>query len=340
MENEYHQGCGQGCNRDVSPQARSLPPIALKQSERETEMRLWIAARETVCPYAPGVARYVHLPKIKQGDASSLRYMANELRAFYREKVNGKRVERLILIPEIEWESHDVARLAATETYYLLGAAYYQLARQGSKSKAAQQGKIAGVIADPACGILNPIVGKLPVSASVMPHPKALFCTAMSPHYRSKKYFRYAPVGALVLVYVSDVYGSRQGHLGMLKKISEASTYGTLCEIYGDDLCASKEQVARELPIWESLIEQTLRFAKSNQLSAERELATKPCPLNAQNMCLFDETMFALADSMCRANLKFLPVLRKLTEANGMSSAEFLRSIYDTAGLYAWPRYL
>lgn len=77
--------------------------------QKELDIRTWIARKESVCPYAPGLAKFVHLPEMNSLSMEHVYYLAQELKSFYDAKENGKRVGRWMLMPHTEWKSHEEA---------------------------------------------------------------------------------------------------------------------------------------------------------------------------------------------------------------------------------------
>tara|TARA_R110001592_G_scaffold103298_2_gene291135 strand:+ start:2452 stop:2727 length:276 start_codon:yes stop_codon:yes gene_type:complete len=70
-----------------------------EQMQKEFAIRAWISKKESVCPYAPGLARFIHLPEINSLSMEHVYYLAQELKSFYDAKENGKRVGRWMLLP-------------------------------------------------------------------------------------------------------------------------------------------------------------------------------------------------------------------------------------------------
>ena len=114
-------------NKMVSYLAKRNSP---SPQEKEQNIRSWIARKESVCPYAPGLARFVYMPDLrKQSDEQNILYFASELNDFYAAKEGGKRVGRWMLLPHKEWTCHNEAHQESEYIFWLLNAAYYRLKR-------------------------------------------------------------------------------------------------------------------------------------------------------------------------------------------------------------------
>ena len=52
-----------------------------EKMQKELDIRTWISRKECVGPYAPGLARFIHLPEINSLSMEHVYYFAQELKA-------------------------------------------------------------------------------------------------------------------------------------------------------------------------------------------------------------------------------------------------------------------
>ena len=308
----------------------------LSADMRERYVRTWIAERESVCPYAPGAAHYVHLPECMESEHHWATYFGRQLKQFFAQRTQGKRVERLILLPPSEWSSHDEARSYATDCYWRLAAGYYQLSRirnNHSDRKAlhdALNRNLVGIVADSEEGITNPIVGKRCSGAGIKPHFRSLFASAFSPLYQSSKHYRYAPCSAIVLVYARSLFDKRNDHPQVTHRINIDMLYGNLVEALRGNMLFTRHELSQEVPLWEALM-----LDLYNQHTHGQKRCSKPEILEA--LKLFSEGAF---NDCFERNLFRLPLLRKLLGEGGSEPLSLMKIAYTHAGLYATPKYL
>lgn len=137
-----------------SAQLKSSSP-----EEKERNIRSWIARKESVCPYAPGLAKFVYMPDLqKQSDEQNILYFASELKNFYAAKEGGKRVGRWMLLPHKEWASHNEAHEESEYIFWLINAAYYRLKRNRKMEKLSLKRRLSGFNRGYKNEILNPII--------------------------------------------------------------------------------------------------------------------------------------------------------------------------------------
>ena len=89
---------GQAEDSSASAGAEVQPVIEREPSpqQKEQNLRTWIARKESICPYAPGLAKFVYLPDLsKQSVEQNICYFAAELKAFYATEGAGKRVGQI-----------------------------------------------------------------------------------------------------------------------------------------------------------------------------------------------------------------------------------------------------
>ncbi len=300
----------------------------LNQEERELGLRAWIARREGVCPYAPGIARFTHLPAGLKLDHESVRYAASELGAFYKAKSKQGKVMRWMLIPAEEWVDHDTARQQTEMLYFLFVAAYFYIEGDKKRMKAALMGQIAGVDLGPNGEINNPVIGKLASAKKEALHPRSLFCTALAPTYSSNKFYRYAPHSLLVMVYAND-FMAKKRHVDVISRITHEMICSNLMELWGEDIDCSVEAIAAELPYWERLIEMAVRSIA---------LAKVDAGSISQVMNAFRRLDGRHVDALCQREISCLPVLASLCANTGQSFFVLLNSLFSGSGLYVLPK--
>lgn len=311
---------------------------ALSFAQREQKTRLWIANKESVCPYAMGLARFVHLPEITAISLDNVRYLAGELKSFYKDKQGAERVGRWILLPHREWTDHQDALAYSELMYWQLLAAYYYLNSDPRKMKQAMSRQFDGIALGDKGEICNPIVGKFARSNSTVPHFKSLFCTALGPTYRSKKFYRYMPSACIVMVYAQELMEKKDAHPKTMHHISLDMMLGNLAEVLGDDLAITRDELAKELPMWRVLIQNSLQLAGLAGAACTSSVAQEG--LSAQTMAKFRDCSSSLVDSLCYPRLAQLPVLQKIMSMKRVTPHQILKSHFSGAGLYTYPDYL
>ncbi|MCH2159236.1 MAG: hypothetical protein MK096_10715 [Oleiphilaceae bacterium] len=297
---------------------------------KEHALRRWIANKETVCPYAPGEASYYHLPSSLTFDRQGAAYLAGILREFYSKTVEGKPIERLILIPAHDWSNHDDARDYATKAFWCLSMAYHLQTNGGKRQAASMFLKLKNYISsNQEEGIANPVIGKLQNDRTKAPHSKSLFCTAFNPLCYSKSFYRYAPHSTLVLVNARALYLKRSQSHKAMQKISTKVIYGNLLEAMRGELCVDYKDVEREAGLWEQLLFQLYVL---NQAGWEK----LPPPQLPETLESFDSLQ---VDAKFTRNIKLLPVMSYLMRMTHCAPREILRSAFRPNGLYATPLY-
>jgi hypothetical protein len=309
-----------------------------EKMKKELDIRTWISRKESVCPYAPGLARFIHLPEINSLSMSHVYYLAQELKYFYGAKENDKRVGRWMLLPHAEWDSHEEAHSYSERIFWLLNAAYYHLIRDKKSVQLALKQNLNGYHRGYKCEILNPIVGKLPNQNSNILPAKSLFCSALSPLYKSKKFYRYSPHCLMPLVYISEFEELRLKHPNVTKKINYEMAYGSLFEIFGDDLELDLDDFRQELPVWGAIIDRTaeiMRASCKGVLSQSPEV--KGCP--ASNLSYFRLSPETLINKFYFKYADNLSILKKLVSQKNINPKQIISASFAGSGLYAIPDY-
>jgi len=314
------------------------PSFSQDSAQKENEVRAWIARKESVCPYAPGLARFVHLPEIKSLKMEHVYYLAQELRAFYGSKENGRRVGRWMLMPHSEWESHEEAHVYSERIFWLLNAAYYHLLRDKKSVQAALNQEIQGYDRGYKGEILNPIVGKLPNRNDATVPAKSLFYTALSPLYKSKKFYRYSPHALLPLVYASEFQELADKHPKVTETVTFEMAYGGLFEFFGDELELDLDAFRKELPIWGAIVDRTAQImrASSKGLSSHSQ-EVKGCP--ATNLSYFRLCKPELVDSFYSKYIGKLAILKSIVRQTHVNPKQIIAASFAGSGIYTIPDY-
>lgn len=309
-----------------------------EKMQKELAIRTWISNKESVCPYAPGLARFIHLPEINSLSMAHVYYLAQELKSFYDAKENGKRVGRWMLLPHTEWESHEEAHSYSERIFWLLNAAYYHLVRDKKSVQASLKQELTGYNRGYKGEILNPIVGKLPKpNANVVP-AKSLFYSALSPLYKSKRFYRYSPHSLMPLVYVSEFEELRIKHSKVTETVTFEMAHGGLFEIFGDDLELDLDDFRKELPVWGAIIDRTAEILRASSkgvssLSAE----VKGCP--ASNLSYFRLSPESLTNQFYSKYVDSLSILNRLVRQTSVNPKQIICASFAGSGLYTIPDY-
>ena len=307
--------------------------------QKEEEVRAWIARKESVCPYAPGLARFVHLPEIKSIKMEHVHYLAHELKAFYDAKVNGKRVGRWMLMPHSEWESHEQAHTYSERMFWLLNAAYFHLVRDKKSVKTALKKTLPGYNRGYKGEILNPVIGKLPnPNANIVP-AKSLFYTALSPLYKSKKFYRYSPHAIMPLVYASEFQELADKHKKVSESVAFEMAYGGLFEIFGDELDLDLAAFRQELPTWGAIVDRTAEVLRASSKGIQHySKAAKGCA--ASNLSYFRLSKPELVNRYYSKHIDKLNILTNLVRRTGVGPKQIIGACFAGSGLYTIPDYL
>jgi len=305
---------------------------------REQEIRGWIARKESVCPYAPGLARFVQLPEMTILTMQHVYFLAKELKAFYQARENGKRVGRWMLMPAFEWTSHEQAHFEAEQVFWLLNAAYYHLKNDKKKLKAALNRDLPGYNRGYMSEILNPIVGKLPqLNADSVP-PNSLFYSALSPLYKSKQFYRYSPHCIIPLVYADEFHELKTKHPKVTENVCFDIAKGGLYELFGDDLDLNLEAFRRELPLWGAIIDRVAEiFRASATGKCSHDESLKGCP--ASNLALFRLCQTNLVNQFYEKYADYLDVLNSLIDQTRAAPGKIIAASFAGSGLYTIPDY-
>jgi len=320
--------------KTVEFQSSSSPDSA----QREKEVRTWIARKESVCPYAPGLAQFVHLPEIKSLKMEHVHYLAQKLKAFYAAKENGKRVGRWMLMPHSEWKSHEEAHTYSERLFWLLNAAYFHLLGDKKSVHAALNKEIQGYDRGYKGEILNPIVGKLPNrNANIVP-ARSLFYTALSPLYNSKKFYRYSPHSLIPLVYASEFQELADKHPKVTESVTFEMAYGGLFESFGDELELNLEAFRQELPIWGAIIDRTAQIMRASPKGiSSHSKEVKGCP--ASNLSYFRECNPKLVNSFYSKYIGELTILSNIVRRTRVNPKQVIGASFAGSGLYTIPDY-
>lgn len=314
------------------------PNLSEQAKQKEMEVRAWIARKESVCPYAPGLARFIHLPKIDSMKMEHVYYLAHELKAFYSDKVDGKRVGRWMLMPHSEWQSHEEAHVDSERIFWLLNAAYYHLMRDKKSVQAALKQELPGFDRGHKGDILSPIIGKLPnPNANVVP-AKSLFYSALSPLYKSKKFYRYSPCSIIPMVYASEFQELKVKHPKVTEKVTFEMAGSGLREILGDNLELDMTDFRRELPHWGAIIDRTAAIMRANpQGISSKSLEVRGCP--ASNLSYFRWSPPKLVEAFYSKHAAKLPILHHLVEISRIHPQSIIKAAFAGSGLYVMPDY-
>lgn len=298
---------------------------------RELMLRIWIANRESVCPYAPGVARYVHLPESFDTEREWATHLGSILKEFYAARVDGKRLERLILLPPTDWLSHEEALSYSRKAFWRISAGYYMQSMNGRKfALKALEESLDGIATCSEQGIRNPIIGRLSDQGKAIPHFKSMFLSAFSPVYANQGFFRYAPASALVLVNSKALFEKRRKHPKVITQIDEDMLFGNLLEATKGQIELEKKELVAESKVWETVLFNLYRSETPNWMSlAEPEISTTVGSLNT----------FNLNEAFSRLQFR-LPVMTRICRSFGVSPCSVLKASYLHAGLYVAPFYL
>ena len=313
--------------------------LRTSQFHKAQAVRHWIARKESVCPYAPGLARFIHLPEgIESLQPHNVDYLAKELRAFYEAKEQGKRVGRWMILPAREWQNHNEAHHYAENIFWLLNAAYYQLRGEHSFVQAALSRRLFGYNRGYKGEILNPIVGHLPDPLTQHVPAKSLFYSALSPLYHSKQFYRYCPHSIIPLVYASEFQELKHKHPKVTKNVAYEMAYGGLYELFGDGLPLDLKAFKKELPKWGEVIDQVAQVIRA---------ASKQTPLHAEeskgepasNLSYFRLAHPKLILAFCLKHRAQLSVLHGLMQVTGANPKEIIAASFAGSGLYTIPHY-
>jgi hypothetical protein len=311
----------------------SLDPV-----QRENQVRTWIARKESVCPYAPGLARFVHLPEMNSLKMEHVYYLAHELKAFYEDKDNGKRVGRWMLMPHREWESHAEAHRYSEQIFWLLNAAYFHLLRDKKSVRAALNKEIQGYDRGYNEEILNPVVGNLPKrNAGVIP-AKSLFYSALSPLYKSKQFYRYCPHSVMPLVYAYEFEELKRKHSKVTENVCFEMAYGGLFEIFGDDLELDLVAFREELPRWGAIIDRIAEIMRASVKGiSSNSPEAKACP--ASNLSYFRLCSPKLVGAFYSKYIENLTVLSSIVHLTQANPKQIIGASFAGSGIYTTPDY-
>lgn len=307
-------------------------------ADRENAIRTWIARKESVCPYAPGLARFVYLSEIADMHRDHMLYLAAELKAFYVSRAQGKRVGRWMLLPHTEWRSHEQAHEEAERIFWLLNAAYFHLLGDEEKSEQAMAGRLPGYNRGCKGDILNPVVGHLPEPDISAVPGKSLFYSALSPLYRSKRFYRYSPSAIIPLVYASEFQALKRKHPHVTQNVTFEMACGGLYETFGDDLELDRTAFQTELPVWGAIIDRSAEIMRASRrgvcsFSAE----VKGCP--ASNLSYFRQCHPKLVVAFCAKYRSQLTVLGKIVQRFDAQPKQIISAAFAGSGLYTLPDY-
>lgn len=307
-------------------------------STREHDLRAWIARKESICPYAPGLAKFVQLPEINDLSMDHVYYLANCLQEFYTAKVNGKRVGRWMLMPHTEWQSHEHAHTYSEQIFWLLNAAYFHLIRDKNSVNLALNRALPGYSRGYKGEILNPVIGHLPKANMNSTPARSLFYSALSPLYKSKKFYRYSPHCVIPLVYASEFKDLKEKHPSVTENVCFEMAYGGLFELFGDDLSIDLDSLRNELPVWGAIIDRIAEiFRGSVQGIPSCSAEAKGCP--ASNLGIFRLSSDQIVNRFYKKHASNLPVLTDLVRQTKASPKQIIKASFAGSGLYTIPDY-
>lgn len=310
-----------------------------EQKQKEQDIRTWISKKESVCPYAPGLAHFVHLPDINSLSMRYVYYLAAELKFFYAAKENNKRVGRWMLMPQREWVSHEDAHQYAERIFWLLNAAHYHLCNNKNLVRASLEKTLKGYKRGYQGEILNPVIGKLPNRNKSLIPPKSLFYSALSPLYKSKRFYRYSPHSLMPLVYASEFEELRIKHSKVTKTVTFDMALGGLCEVFGDDIHINVDEFRKELPIWGAMIDRAAEVMRAqskgvSSLSPE----VKGCP--GSNLSYFRVCPTQFINKLYLKYEEKLSILKTLTYQHNTTPKHVINASFAGSGLYTIPEYV
>lgn len=318
---------------------RTDPPAPQRAAQREQAIRMWIARKESVCPYAPGLAHFVHLPEISSMRREHMLYFAEQLQIFYASKEQGKRVGRWMLLPHKEWSSHAEAHTEAERIFWVLNAAYFHLLNDEASVTQAMRCALPGYNRGYKGDILNPVVGHQPDPLGEAIPARSLFYSALSPLYRSKQFYRYSPASIIPLVYASEFQELKRKHAQVTQRVTFEMACGGLFELFGDDLPLDREAFQTELPLWGAMIDriaEIMRAAKQGKSSFCASV--KGCP--ASNLSYFRLCPPKLAQAFYDKYAHRLSTLRLIMQRGAASPKQIIGAAFAGSGLYTLPDYL
>lgn len=320
--------------RSAEVRSSSLDP-----KQREMEVRAWIARKESVCPYAPGLAHFVHLPEINTLKMEHVYLLARELKIFYDAKQNGKRVGRWMLMPHAEWSSHEEAHTYSERIFWLLNAAYFHLFRDKKSVQAALKRELKGYNRGVKGEILNPVVGNLPNQNTDVVPAKSLFYSALSPLYHSKQFYRYCPHSIMPLVYASEFEELKNKHPQVTEDVCFEMAKGGLLEIFGDDLRLDILAFKEELPKWGAILDKVAERLRAASRGVGID-APEATGCSASNLSYFRLSDQKLVNELFLKYSVHLSVLRELVDRTKASPKQIIAACFAGSGIYTLPDYL
>lgn len=308
----------------------------LTPEQREIDIRTSIARKESICPYAPGLARFIHLPEINALKMDHVYYLAKELKDFYGAKENGKRVGRWMLMPAKEWQSHDEAHEYSELIFWLLNAAYFHLVHDKKSVHAALNKELPGYDRGHNGEILVPIIGKQPKRGNNVIPAKSLFYSALSPLYKSKQFYRYSPHCIMPLVYASEFEELRGKHSQVTENVTFKMAYVGLYETFGEELIIDLKTFRQELPVWGAIIDRVAAIMRAKSTGSSSFASTNMgCP--ATNLLLFRQCSPKLIETLYSKYMKSLSVLSSLLSQTGAHPIKIIAASFAGSGLYITP---
>ena len=265
-------------------------------------------------------------------------YLSKEMRAFYSAKENGKRVGRWMLMPHKEWGSHEEAHIYSERIFWLLNAAYFHLVKDRKSVQAALKQDLKGYDRGYKGEILNPIVGNLPNKNIAIIPPKSLFYSALSPLYKSKKFYRYCPHSIIPLVYASEFQDLKTKHPQVTKTVAFEMAHSGLFELFGDNLNLDIETFRIELPIWGAIIDRISEVIRSNIKGIpSQSQEAKGCP--ASNLSYFRLSSPELVNTFYLKYIENLPILKNIARQTNALPKQIIGACFAGSGLYTIPDY-
>ena len=323
---------------NIAKAAKSQHSSSLESAQKEKEVRAWIARKESVCPYAPGLARFVHLPEIKSLKMDHVHYLAQELKDFYGAKENGKRVGRWMLMPHSEWESHEEAHTYSERIFWLLNAAYFHLLKDKKSVQAALKKELKGYNRGYQGEILNPIVGKLPDRIADDVPSKSLFYSALSPLYKSERFYRYCPHSLIPLVYASEFHELKEKHPQVTETVAFEMACSGLFEFFGNELEIDLDVFRQELPIWGAIVDRTAEVLRASSKGISSQSPdVKGCP--ASNLSYFRLCNPKLVNAFYSKYINNLTILRDIVRRTQVNPKQVIGACFAGSGLYTIPDY-
>lgn len=308
------------------------------EAQKEHTVRNWLANKESICPYAPGLVKFVHLPVINSLSMKHVEYLAQELSAFYEAKEKGKRVGRWMLMPHEEWSSHEEAHHYAENIFWLLNAAYFYLENDNRSVQEALKKQLKGYPRGYRGEVLTPVIGHLPKQGAESVPEKSLFYSALSPLYNSKRFFRYCPHSVMPLIYASEFQELKEKHNNVSEQVCFEMAYSGLFEVFGEDLDVNLYALRQELSLWGAIVDRIAECLRASQKGVPfHSKRAKGSP--ESNLSFFRVSPTEFVNRLYRKHIDQLQVLTNIIKQTHASPKRIINASFAGSGLYTIPDY-